>query len=521
MYLQAIRPRRSVGFGSARTPKKEVEDMHDQHQADSDETVLDEVRAAVELAGRVLLDRFSDANRVGDASALLAAIAANDEASSSMLRPALETIRPAAQWDEDEEGQGSLGAGEWWVVDAAEGNVNHIHGSNQWGVTATLVRDDEPVLTVVHLPALGQTYTALQGRGAFLNGERLTVSAKTDLAAALVGTGQAMPGEDAETRRQLSDSIDRMLDAALLVSASVPATLQIVQVAAGHSDAFWQFGQVRSGLIAGALLVREAGGAVTDSSGAPWTLGSRDFVAAAPGVSPSITRVLSDTIPRSTTRSSTMTSTITTIAVLGSGRVGSALAGALASGDQRIVIGTRDPEAARQRWDGPAVEFAGTLDAISAAELVVNATPGDSSLDRLTGYRDALAGRILLDVSNATARDADGLPAGLLYPESSLGERLQAALPSTRVVKSLNTMLFSAMTRPGSLGSTPTAFVSGDDDEAKAVVRELLRGLGWHEQWIIDLGAIDTARGTEALALLVPSLLKSIGFAPFALSVAR
>lgn len=216
-----------------------------------------------------------------------------------------------------------------------------------------------------------------------------------------------------------------------------------------------------------------------------------------------------------------MTSTITTIAVLGSGRVGSALAGALASGDQRIVIGTRDPEAARQRWDGPAVEFAGTLDAISAAELVVNATPGDSSLDRLTGYRDALAGRILLDVSNATARDADGLPAGLLYPESSLGERLQAALPSTRVVKSLNTMLFSAMTRPGSLGSTPTAFVSGDDDEAKAVVRELLRGLGWHEQWIIDLGAIDTARGTEALALLVPSLLKSIGFAPFALSVAR
>lgn len=259
-----------------------------------DIALLGEVVVATADAGSILLDRFSWSNRVADAESLLAAIDANDAASEAVLRPALERLRPGARWDEDEEGAGALGAGEWWVADAAEGNVNHIHGSGHWGVTAALVRDDVPVLAVVHLPALGRTYTALRGHGAFLNGEPITVSEKTGLAAALVGTGQAKPGEDASIRRRMGRSIDRMLDAALLVSAVVPSTLQIVQVAAGHLDAFWQYGQIRSGLLAGALLVREAGGVVTDTAGASWTLASDDFLATTPRLVAPIARVLTD-----------------------------------------------------------------------------------------------------------------------------------------------------------------------------------------------------------------------------------
>lgn len=257
-----------------------------------DRALLEGVTSAVTAAGAVLLDRFSTANRVDDKGALLAAIAANDDASIAVLRPALEQLRPEARWDDDEEGYGSLGSGEWWVADAAEGNVNHIHGGVNWGVTATLVRDDVPVVTAVFLPALDQLFTAVRGGGAFLNGAPITVSRKADLSAALVGTGQAKPGEAPAVRRQMSASIDRMLDAALLVSATVPATLQLVQVAAGHSDGFWQYGQVRSGLVAGALLVREAHGAVIDTTGAPWTLTSDDFIATTPGLTESITAAL-------------------------------------------------------------------------------------------------------------------------------------------------------------------------------------------------------------------------------------
>ncbi|TCK62898.1 inositol monophosphatase family protein [Curtobacterium sp. PhB136] len=257
-----------------------------------DDGLLDGVTRAVSDAGRVLLERFSTANRVDDAASLLAAIDANDAASAAVLRPALERLAPDVRWDDDEEGHGVLGPGAWWVTDAAEGNVNHVHGSPDWGVTATLVRDDVPVLTVVALPALGQVFTAVRGTGARLNGEPVTVSAKSELSAALVGTGQAKPGEDPAVRRRMSASIDRMLDAALLVSATVPATLQLVQVAAGHTDAFWQEGQVRSGLVAGALLVAEAGGAVIDSTGAPWTLASADFIATTHGLGPAVAAVL-------------------------------------------------------------------------------------------------------------------------------------------------------------------------------------------------------------------------------------
>ncbi len=69
-----------------------------------------------------------------------------------------------------------------------------------------------------------------------------------------------------------------------MVRVSVPATLQLIHVAAGRMEAFWQHSDVRSGLVSGALLVAEAGGVVTDTHGAPWTPAHSDFLAAAPGV---------------------------------------------------------------------------------------------------------------------------------------------------------------------------------------------------------------------------------------------
>jgi predicted dinucleotide-binding enzyme len=207
-----------------------------------------------------------------------------------------------------------------------------------------------------------------------------------------------------------------------------------------------------------------------------------------------------------------------TIGILGSGRVGTALASGLAAAGHHVVVGTRSPQASRLS-DG--IETTAVATAISRASTVINATPGDTSLERLSAFRDELAGSTLVDVSNATTRGGDGLPGGLLYPAGSLGEELQRALPDTRVVKTLNTMLFSVMAAPRSLAAAPTAFLSGDDATAKADVAALLHDLGWADEWIVDLGGIGSARGTEAMALLVPSLLGALGFVPFALGVSR
>lgn len=257
-----------------------------------DALLLAQTAQAVHQTGQILLQRFDASARPADLPSLLAMIDANDEAATGHLRQLLQAIRPKANWLEDEKATGPLPVGEWWVVDPVEGNVNHIHGMGDWSVTATLVRDNEVVLTVVDEPLAFRVYTALCGHGAFLNGQPLQTSRKQDFRAALVSTGQATPDEDTSTRARLARSMAAMLEQALLVKAAVPATMQLVHVATGRLDAFWQPSNVISGLVAGALLVREAGGVVTDWRGAPWTLASPDFVAAAPGLHTAAVKVL-------------------------------------------------------------------------------------------------------------------------------------------------------------------------------------------------------------------------------------
>ncbi|MFI1510349.1 inositol monophosphatase family protein [Streptomyces sp. NPDC020597] len=250
----------------------------------SDADLLAQTAIAVRAAASALLEGFGDVVRYRTREELMRALAVNDELALDILRPRLELLRPEARLVEDELAGGALPAGEWWVLDPAEGNVNHLHGLPEWAVTATLVRDNQPVLTAVHLPLTGETYTALAGAGAHLDGRPLHVSGTTDLGLSLVATSQARPDEDEEVVRRIGSSITAMLFDALVVRTSVPATLHLLNVAAGRIDAFWQFAGARADLLPGALLVTEAGGRITDAYGRPWTPESESFLAAAPGV---------------------------------------------------------------------------------------------------------------------------------------------------------------------------------------------------------------------------------------------
>lgn len=246
--------------------------------------LLQNTAQAVRSAGSELLDRFGAVVRYETFDQLMSALAANDEAALSVLRPSLTELRPDARWVEEELDGGALPAGEWWVVDPAEGNVNHLRGIPEWGVTATLVRDNQPVLTVVHVPLTGDIYTAVAGGGAHLNGLPLHVSATPSLGLSVVATSQARPDEAEAVTRRVGASITAMLHDALVVRTSVPATLHLLNVAAGRIDAFWQYAGARADLLPGALLVTEAGGLISDGEGRPWTPASESFLAAAPGV---------------------------------------------------------------------------------------------------------------------------------------------------------------------------------------------------------------------------------------------
>jgi hypothetical protein len=210
---------------------------------------------------------------------------------------------------------------------------------------------------------------------------------------------------------------------------------------------------------------------------------------------------------------------MSTIAILGAGRVASGLATSFSTAGHNVIVGMRSATGTPEWLSDPIVR-ASVPDAAASAEIVFNATPGETSLERLSALRPELSGKILVDVTNAVERGRDGLPGLLSYPNSSLGEKLQDALPETKVVKTLNTMLFTVMTDPGSLGTPATVFISGDHRDAKDVVAGLLIDLGWNDDRIIDLGDIRTARGPEAMILFVPDLIKARGFAPFAVTIA-
>jgi predicted dinucleotide-binding enzyme len=222
-------------------------------------------------------------------------------------------------------------------------------------------------------------------------------------------------------------------------------------------------------------------------------------------------------------------------AVLGTGSVGRTIAARLDELGHAVTIGTRDPASTLARTEPdqmgnaafatwatahPGIALATFAEAAASAEVVVNATSGDASLAVLgLAGADALAGKVLLDISNPLDFSA-GMPPTLFVKDSdSLGEQIQRAFPDVRVVKTLNTLTAELMVRPASLPEGSSVFVSGDDADAKAAVTALLTEFG-HED-VIDLGDITTARGTEMLLPVWLRLWGALGTPMFNFRIVR
>ncbi len=152
---------------------------------------------------------------------------------------------------------------------------------------------------------------------------------------------------------------------------------------------------------------------------------------------------------------------------------------------------------------------------------VVNATAGAGSLQALVGAgAQNLAGKVLIDIANPLDF-SHGMPPSLNPVNTdSLGEQIQRTFPEAKVVKTLNTMNCQIMVEPSLVAGEHTVFVSGDDTGAKQAVTELLVSFGWPEGSAIDLGGIDTARGTEMLLPIWLRLWGTIGHADFNFHIA-
>ncbi len=191
-------------------------------------------------------------------------------------------------------------------------------------------------------------------------------------------------------------------------------------------------------------------------------------------------------------------------AVLGTGMVGHTLASKLASLGHQVRMGAREGHNAKAvAWaagqeghtgHGAFAEVAAWADrvifAVNGAQIeAVAAAVGDA----------AVAGKTIIDVTNPLDM-SQGMPPVLvshLANTHSAGEALQNALPSAKVVKTLNTMNHEIMVNPGKVPGAHDVFLSGDHESAKSEVRGLLAEFGWRDP--IDLGPLAAARGTEGM----------------------
>jgi myo-inositol-1(or 4)-monophosphatase len=165
-----------------------------------------------------------------------------------------------------------------WIVDPLDGTTNFLHGIPHFAVSIALERDGEVVAGIVYEPTRDEMYSAEKGLGAYVNDRRLRVSARRQLGDAVIGTG--MPYRTKGDQDAYLDTLAAVMAATSGVRRTGAAALDLAYVAAGRYDGFWEFALKPWDIAAGMLLVREAGGYISDLAGGRAMMASGDVLAA-------------------------------------------------------------------------------------------------------------------------------------------------------------------------------------------------------------------------------------------------
>ncbi len=165
-----------------------------------------------------------------------------------------------------------------WIIDPLDGTTNFLHGLPIFAISIALERDGQLVAGLIYNPASDEMFVAERGSGAFLNNRRLRVAQRRELADALVATGIPplfkAPGHS-RFQRELAAVMTRVGNVRRLGAAA----LDLASVAAGRCDAYWERGLNAWDIAAGIVMIREAGGFISDLEGGDTMLKTGDIIA--------------------------------------------------------------------------------------------------------------------------------------------------------------------------------------------------------------------------------------------------
>jgi myo-inositol-1(or 4)-monophosphatase len=171
----------------------------------------------------------------------------------------------------------AAGAEYLWIVDPIDGTTNYVHGFPFYSVSIALAHHGQVIVGVIYDPARDELFLAERGKGAYVHGRKMQVSAETALSQSLIATG--FPADHLQALPANLQGIQSLAPKVRNLRVAGSAALHLAYMAAGRLSGFWEIGLSAWDMAAGSLLVEESGGRITDTQGEPYHLGVRNVAA--------------------------------------------------------------------------------------------------------------------------------------------------------------------------------------------------------------------------------------------------
>ncbi|MCZ2443619.1 MAG: inositol monophosphatase [Flavobacteriales bacterium] len=213
-----------------------------------------------------------------------------DKTAEKRIVESLDLLMPNASFINEESGNIQRQAEYTWIIDPLDGTTNFIHGIPHYCISIALMYQSQIIMGVVHDVATGDLFSAQAGKGSFLNGQAIHVSSRDNLSESLIATG--FPVNNFSRIEPTLSVLEQLILNTRGVRRIGTAALDLSYVACGRFDAYYEHGLYPWDVAAGSLIVQEAGGHVSDFSGANQYLFGKEIVAAAPGVYDTILQLL-------------------------------------------------------------------------------------------------------------------------------------------------------------------------------------------------------------------------------------
>jgi myo-inositol-1(or 4)-monophosphatase len=188
-----------------------------------------------------------------------------DKEAETLFVEALERLIPEAGFIAEEGTSTKRGDRFNWIIDPLDGTTNYLYGIPCYCTSVALIDGDDLVLGVIYDPERDECFSAAKGHGAKLNGEPIRVSRQAELSKSLIATG--FPYDNRGRQREYLDILEKVNRNTRGIRRLGSAALDLAYVACGRFDAFYEYGLNPWDCAAGALIILEAGGEVTDFKG--------------------------------------------------------------------------------------------------------------------------------------------------------------------------------------------------------------------------------------------------------------